>query len=83
MCKGCALGKHANIAFTSSTQSLIEILELIHFDVCGLMPSSSLETNLYYVSFIDGSSWKSWILFMITKDEVFNKFSEFKALVEN
>jgi transposase InsO family protein len=44
---------------------------------------ASLSGNIYYVSFIDDSSRKSWIYFMKTNDEVFWKFQEFKALVEN
>jgi transposase InsO family protein len=47
------------------------------------MSSASLTGNIYYVSFIDDSSRKTWIYFMKTKDEVFSKFQEFKALVEN
>jgi hypothetical protein len=83
VCKGCALGKHAKTAFPSSEHRSREILDLIHSDVCGPMTSTSLSGNIYYVSFIDDSSWKTWIYFMKTKDEVFEKFQEFKALVEN
>ena len=39
--------------------------------------------NVYYVSFFDDSSRKSWIYFMKVKDEAFGKFQEFKALGEN
>jgi hypothetical protein len=38
---------------------------------------------LYYVTFIDDFSRKTWIFFMKTKDEVFSRFQEFKAQVEN
>jgi hypothetical protein len=37
----------------------------------------------YYVTFIDDHSMKTWIFFLKTKSEVFKKFQEFKALVEN
>jgi hypothetical protein len=37
---------------------------------------------LYYVTFIDDFSRKTWIYFMKTKDEVFDKFQEFKAEVK-
>jgi len=47
------------------------------------MSSISLSGNIYYVSLIDYSSRKSLIYFMKSKDEVFKKFREFKALVEN
>jgi transposase InsO family protein len=58
-------------------------LELIHSDVCVPMPSSSIRGYVYYVSFIDDYSRKTWIYFLKSKDEVFNKFMEFKVLIEN
>jgi hypothetical protein len=58
-------------------------LELIHSDVCGPMPSSSISGYVYYVSFIDDYSRKTWIYFLKSKDDVFSKFKEFKALIEN
>ena len=60
-----------------------EILEIVHSDVCGLMSSSSLSGYVYYVSFIDDFSRKTWIYFLKGKSEVFSKFKEYKALVEN
>jgi hypothetical protein len=59
------------------------VLELIHSDVCGPMPSSSISGYVYYVSFIDDYSRKTWVYFLKSKDEVFNKFKEFKVLIEN
>ena len=47
------------------------------------MWSISLSGYAYYVSFIDDFSRKTCIYFMKNKDEVFNKFKEFKALIEN
>ena len=47
------------------------------------MSSSSLSGYVYYVSFIDDFSRKTWIYFMKNKDEVFRKFKEFKSLIEN
>jgi transposase InsO family protein len=58
-------------------------LELIHLDVCGPMPSTSLSGYVYYFSFIDDYSRKTWVYFLKSKDEVLRKFMEFKALVEN
>jgi hypothetical protein len=51
--------------------------------VCGPIPSSFISRYVYYVSFIDDYSHKTWIYFLKYKDEVFNKFKEFKALIEN
>jgi hypothetical protein len=47
------------------------------------MPSTSLSGYVYYVSFIDDYSRKTWVYFLKSKDEVFGKFKEFKALIEN
>jgi transposase InsO family protein len=43
----------------------------------------SLREYVYYVSFIDDYSRKTWIYFLKNKSDVFIKFKEFKALVEN
>ena len=58
-------------------------MEIVHSDVCGPMSSSSLSGYVYYVSFIDDFSRKTWIYFLKGKSEVFSKFKEYKALVEN
>ena len=47
------------------------------------MSSISLRGYVYYVSFIDDFSRKTWIYFLKNKDEVFNKFKEFKSLIKN
>jgi transposase InsO family protein len=47
------------------------------------MPSSSISGYVYYVSFIDDYSRKTWVYFLKSKDEVFSKFKEFKVLIEN
>jgi hypothetical protein len=83
LCKRCALGKYTKTAFPSSDSRATGIHDLIHFDVCGPMSSTSLSGCLYYVIFIDDFSRKSWIFFMKIKGRVFNRFQEFKALVEN
>jgi hypothetical protein len=52
-------------------------------DVFGLVIVPSLGGSMYYVSFIDYFSKKTWIYFLRMKSEVFKKFKEFKSLVEN
>ena len=74
--KGCAQGKKSDTK-TKGT------LELIHFDLCGPMPSISVSGYEYYVTFIDDYSRNTWIHYLKNKSEVFGKFKEFKALIEN
>jgi hypothetical protein len=51
--------------------------------VFGPVPVPSLGKYVYCVSFIHDFSRNTWIYFLRNKYEVFNKFKEFKALVEN
>ena len=49
----------------------------------GPVPIPSLGGFLYYVSFIDDFSRNTWLYLLKKKIEVFNKFKEYKSLVEN
>ena len=67
LCKGCAKGKNTKKTFPSSERKAKGILEIIHSDVCDPISSSSLSGYVYYVSFIDDFSRKTWIYFMKNK----------------
>ena len=43
----------------------------------------SLGGSLYYVSFIDDFSKKTWIYILRKKSYIFERFKEFKSLIEN
>lgn len=47
------------------------------------MSTKSLGGHLYYVTFIDDHSRKTWIYLLNSKGEVFENFQEFKAKVDN
>ena len=47
------------------------------------MQTTSLSGHVYYAYFIDDYSRKTWIFFLKKKDEVFERFKEFKALIES
>jgi transposase InsO family protein len=83
VCNGCAQGKNIKNPFPKRDDKAEGVLELVHSDVCGSMPSSSISGYVYYVSFIDDYSRKTWVYFLKSKDELFSKFKEFKALIEN
>jgi hypothetical protein len=82
-CKGCTQGKNMKNLFPSSDSKAKGVLDIMHSDVCGPMSTTSLSGYVYYVSYIDDFSRKTWIYFLKSKGEVFRKFKEFKALVEN
>jgi hypothetical protein len=82
-CENCIYGKHNRVRFPYGATREKGILELIHIDVFGPVLVPSLGKSMYYVSFIDYFSRNTWIYFLRKKSEVFDKFKEFKALVEN
>ena len=63
VCKGCAQGKNVKSLFPSSDNKAKGILDLVHSDMCGPMTATSLTGYVYYVSFIDDYSHKTWIFF--------------------
>jgi hypothetical protein len=58
ICDGCAQGKNVKNTFPKRDNKAEGVLELIHSDVCGPMPSSSNNGYVYYVSFINDYSHK-------------------------
>jgi hypothetical protein len=79
----CLYRKQNQVRFPSGATRAEEILQLVHNDVFGPMSIPSLGKSVYYVSFIDDFSRNIWIYFLRKKYEVFDRFKEFKALVEN
>jgi hypothetical protein len=76
-------GKQNRVRFPSGATRENGMLELIHSDVFGPVLVPSLGKYMYYVSFIYDFSRNTWIYFLRNKSKVFDKFKEFKALVEN
>jgi len=82
-CEHCVYGKHSQVKFPSGAMRANGIMEVVHSDVFGLVSVPSLRKSLYYVSFIENFYRMTWFYFMKKKFEVFDRFQEFKALVEN
>jgi hypothetical protein len=82
-CEHCLYGKQNWVRFPSGATRPEGILQLVHNDVFGPVLVPSLGKSVYCVSFIDDFSRNTWIYFLRNKSEVFDRFKEFKALVEN
>ena len=81
-CETCIGGKHHRGPFASSTTQTTQILELVHSDVCGKMQEKSLGGGEYFLTFTDDKSRYTWVYVLKSKDQVFERFLEWKALVE-
>ena len=82
-CEGCMMGKQHRQSFPKDGATCAsKALEIVHSDVCGPMKTMSLGGARYFLIFIDDFSRKMWVYPLKAKSECFERFKEFKALVE-
>ena len=81
-CEGCIGGKQHHTTFDGSRSQTSNLLELVHSDVCGKISEMSIGGAQHFLAFIDEKSRYSWVYILKTKDQVFEYFLEWKALVE-
>ena len=82
--KGCVVEKHPEHKFNRGKESRASyILGMIHYDISGPMPITSMNGSRYVLTLIDDFSRYTWVFFIKTKSEVCEKFTELKALLEN
>ena len=79
-CKGCVVGKHIEHKYEKGKASrVVQVLELVHSDIIGPLPTPSYGNSSYVLTFIDDFSR----CFLKLKSEVFETLKVWKALVEN
>ncbi|KAL0439031.1 UNVERIFIED_CONTAM: Retrovirus-related Pol polyprotein from transposon TNT 1-94 [Sesamum latifolium] len=86
-CDDCILGKHHKVQFPSSSSqkstSSSCTLDYIHADVWGPANVPTHGGNRYFLPIIDNYSRNVFVFLMKHKSEVFEKFKNWKVLVEN
>ena len=60
-----------------------QVLGLVHSNVCGKLNEKSLGGGQYFLTFIDDKTRYTWVYILKNKSEVFEKFLEWRAEVEN
>ena len=84
VCVGFLVGKHPEKKYdVGKAHRASSVLDLIHSDVVGPIPTNSINGCSYFLIFIDDFSRYYWIYFMKQKSEFFETFKVFKAMVEN
>lgn len=81
-CVVCCEGKQSRQPFCHKGTRATEILEVIHSDLAGPMETTSIGGSKYFLTFQDDYSRMSFVYFLKTKDETFEKFKEFQCLTE-
>jgi transposase InsO family protein len=82
-CMQCLKGKQSRKAIPKQrTTDTTGILQLVHSDIAGPFRTRSLGGSLYFITFIDDFSKKTWVYFLNSKSECFQTFRSFHQEVE-
>lgn len=76
------MGKQHRHSFNESRTRATELIELVHSDLCGPIEVESFRGSRYLLTFICDKSRRIFVYFIEFKSEVYDKFLEFKAMVE-
>ena len=69
------------MSFPSGAKREKHILELVHTNIWGPSTISYIGGSLYYVTFIDDATRKTWICCIRNKFDVFDTFKKWKFFV--
>ena len=78
---GCRLAKHLALPFPSSESISVASFDLVHSDIWGPAPVTSLGGFSYYVCFIDDFSRYTWLYLLRHRSNVLSVYRQFSAMV--
>ena len=81
-CEPCIKGKKTAKPFSKSWKSL-DLLEIVHSDICGPLRTKTHRGMEYFVTFTDDYSRYGYIYLLKYKSQVVEKFKKFKLEVKN
>ena len=81
-CEYCISAKMHRFHLNKTPMVTTLILEIVHSDVWGPSPITSLLGFNYYVIFVDDQTCFTWLFLLKHKSEVLSMFKNFKSMVE-
>ena len=81
-CESYLLGKMTKSPFIRKSERAIELLDLVHTDVCGPMSTSARGGYFYFITFTDDLSRYEYVYLMKHKTNSFKMFKRFRSEVE-
>ena len=82
ICTNCIKGKQTNTRRFGANRAT-DVLELIHIDICGPVPTVSWNGQQYFITFIEDFSHYGYIYLIHEKSQSLDVFKSFKVKVEN
>ena len=87
LCESCVLDKQRKVKFPVSSYPNLsmctDMLECVHADIWGPFSVPTHGGKVYFLSLVDDFSRKVWVCLLEHKSDVFDKFKNWKTLVEN
>jgi GAG-pre-integrase domain len=80
-CIECAQGKQTSMQKYTANR-MMDVLELIHTDICRPFPMATRNGHVYFISFIDDYSRYDYIYLINEKTQALDTFKSFKSEVE-
>ena len=75
-------GKQTALPFNNSVSYALSSFDLIHFDVWGPSPISTLGGSRYFVIFMDDFSRYTWIYLFKNRSELYQIYRDFTKMIE-
>jgi len=82
ICVECIKGKQTKAKILGAYRAS-DVLELIHTDICGSLPTPSWNGQQYFISFIDDYSRYAYLFLIHENSQSLDVFKSFKVEVEN
>nr|GEZ54370.1 retrovirus-related Pol polyprotein from transposon TNT 1-94 [Tanacetum cinerariifolium] len=82
-CENCVLGMLHRVSFGVGRHTTQGVIDYVHSDLWGLSQVESLGGKRYFLSTVDDYSMRVWVYILRFKHEAFEKFKEWKQLIEN
>jgi hypothetical protein len=82
-CIDCIKGKYAKQVKKGETKRSVEVLEIIHTDICDPFPVKSVDSFDSFITFTDDFLRYGYIYPIKEQSETLDKFKVFKAEIEN
>lgn len=83
LCSPCQLAKSKRLSFPMNDKRTDSILALIHCDLWGPAPVSSVDGFRYYVAFVDDFSRFTWLYSLRAKLDFYDVFVKFHTFACN
>jgi len=82
ICGTCAIGRQHREAMTGTREKAVELLEVVHSDICGPLQVNTISGERYFITFIDEWSGHIAITLLKAKSEALGAFQAYKMRAE-